>query len=211
MEILWHGYSCFSFKTKQATVVTNPFQTEYGNLSPLKADIVILTGNFPGYNNLDAVEGESRVIDWPGEYEIKGLAITMKEVTDPESKSPLATIMTLHDQNLRLCFLEKTGKTVTNELVESLGEVDILVVNVGGGDGMNAATAHKLIEELEPRSVIPMHYQVDNIGKGFDPLEPFLKLVGGTSLEPKDTWSIQNRSQLREDSTEYVILKAKLS
>lgn len=206
MEILWHGYSCFSFKTKQATVVTNPYQEQYGKLPDLKADIVILTGNYPEYNNLNTVMGESRVIDWPGEYEIKGLAITMREIMD-EAKTPVATIMTLHDQNLRLCFVEKIGKGLTDDLIESLGEVDILVVNVGDKEGLNASTAHKLIEELEPRSVIPMHYNADGLGGNLETIEPFLKLIGGSNLEPKDKWSVQNRSQLREDATEYVLLK----
>ncbi|MBI2332119.1 MAG: MBL fold metallo-hydrolase, partial [Chloroflexi bacterium] len=79
MEITWYGHSCFRLTERNyATVVTDPFDHKavgYGALK-LKADIVTVSHDAPGHNNMDVVKGSEHIIDGAGEFEIGGVFIT---------------------------------------------------------------------------------------------------------------------------------------
>lgn len=203
MDITWHGYSCFTIKTKGATVVVDPYKNDFGlKLGDLKADLLINTGNSPELYSPENVKGEPEVIDWPGEYEIKGVAFT---VLKPEAED--GVVFTLIDENnLKLCFIDKMSTALGEEMIESIGDVDVLLMAVGGNRTTDAQKAHKIIEEIEPRCVIPMNYAVEGATEKLDPLDNFLKLVGANAMEPQDKYSLSSRSSLKEDTTEYVIL-----
>lgn len=180
----------------------NPYKNDLGlKLPELKGNIVIATGAVEGHNNLEAVSGEPHVVDWPGEYEIGGIAITA--LKEPDSKG---NIFTLIGDNLKVCMIENVGKELNDEFIDKIGDVDILLLAVGGNNVMKAETAHKVIEEIEPRAVIPMHYAVKGAKAELDELEPFWKLVGVTDTQPQETFILQDRSNLQEDKTEYVLL-----
>jgi len=204
MDITWHGYSCFTIKTKGATVVVDPYKKDFGlNPPDQKADLLVNSGNFKDFFSNENVKGEPEVIDWPGEYEIKGVAFT---VLKPEGED--GVVFTLVDENnLKLCFIERIGKALSEELIESIGDVDVLLVAVGGNKTTDAKLAHKIVEEIEPRCVIPMNYAVEGATEKLDPADEFLKLVGATGKEPTDKYVLNSRSGLKEDATEYVVLK----
>jgi len=206
MEFIWHGYSCFTIRTGKANVVINPYNDGEGlKLPSLKADLVILTGNSANNNNQQAVSGEKKVIDWPGEYEIREVAVTAK-------KSPVneGIYLTIAADNLKICYIENIGKEISSDLLEFIGDIDVLLISVGGGEEMDAQTAHKIIEELEPRCVIPMNYAVEGSTSALTGVDQFIKLVGANVAEAKEKLTLQSRSALKEDVMEVVILKPQL-
>ena len=127
-------------------------------------------------------------------------------------KSPAGkgNIFTLIGENLKICFIENVGKEMGDEFIDKIGDVDILLLAVGGNDVMTAETAHKVIEEIEPRAVIPMHYAVNGASATLEDVEEFWKLVGVTDLEAQDTFTLQSRGNLKEDQTEYILLNPQL-
>lgn len=183
--------------------MVDPYKKDYGlNLGELKADLLLNTGNFPDFYTAENVKGEPEIIDWPGEYEIKGVAFT---VLKPETED--GNVFTLIDENnLKLCFIDKMSTALSEEMVESIGDVDVLLIAVGGNKTTDAQMAHKIIEGIEPRCVIPMNYAVEGATEKLDPLDNFLKMVGANAIEAKDKYSISGRSGLKEDTTEYIIL-----
>jgi L-ascorbate metabolism protein UlaG (beta-lactamase superfamily) len=206
MEIIWHGYSCFTIKTSGATAIINPYKNDFGiKLPALKGNIVMVSGNTQGYDNTSAVLGDPVQIDWPGEYEIRELALTAKK--SPHDGSLFFTIAA---ENLKICYLENVGKDLSNELLEDIGEVDILMIAVGGGESMDAQTAHKIIESIEPRAVIPMNYAVEGSTKEVANIEPFLKEFGVTTEEARDKFAVANKASFKEDAMDVVILKPQL-
>ncbi|HLG25418.1 MAG TPA: MBL fold metallo-hydrolase [Candidatus Gracilibacteria bacterium] len=206
MEIVWHGYSCLTVKSKGATTVIDPYTDGKGiKLPSLKGDIVIVSGNYEGHDNIKAVSGEPTVVDWPGEYEMKGVAVMAQQI--PGSKGMLFTLIA---DNMKLCFIGNMSAEITEEMVEAIGDVDILLLPVGGGETADAKTAHNLVEEIEPRAILAIHYAVDGSKAKLDGPEAFLKLVGATSTEPKDKLSIQSRNELKQDATEVILLKPQL-
>ena len=81
---------------------------------------------------------------------------------------------------------------------------------VGGGKYMDAKKAHLVVEELEPRCVVPMMYATSGVKLEIDGVEAFMKAAGATGVAAKDKFSIDSRSQLSEEKTEYVLLNPQL-
>jgi len=214
MEIIWHGQSCFTIKGSSSTLVTDPYNSKNGLTPPkFKADIVTVSHAHENHNNVAAVEGENvKVFDWPGEYESKEVMISCIEIPrflKPEEKTELKRPQLLaayiEMDGIKICHLGGLEKRLTGEMIEAIGDVDVLLLPVGGGDMIAAKTAHEVIEQIEPRIVIPMHYKIDGLKEEIAPLDVFIKEMG-IHVEPTEKWVIKNRKEMPEETTGYVIL-----
>jgi len=183
MEIAWHGYSCFRLTERNsASIVTDPFNKSIGLASPrLKADVVTISHDAPGHSNVDNVKG-ARAITGPGEYEIGGAFITgvntssNKQEENSEPSPNIAYVIDYHSASV--CHLGDMNAIPSQTQIEALGTVDVLLVPVGGGKGLNAAQAAEIISLIEPSIVVPMHYRVGKVKVKLDPLSRFLKEMG---------------------------------
>ncbi len=185
MEITWYGHSCFRLTERNfAAVVTDPFDSKtigYGPLK-LKADIVTVSHDAAGHNHTDAVKGASHVIDGPGEFEIGGVFITGVQTDGAaKKKSAEATRNTLYVfdyDGITVAHLGDLKQVPSQAEVEALGTVNVALVPVGGGGGLNAAKAAEVISLLEPNIVVPMHYATPDVKVSLDSLNKFLKEMG---------------------------------
>lgn len=203
MEITWHGNSCVSIKSNDATAVINPYKDGKGfKLPDLKADVCIVTNTQEGNDNAEALKGEPKLIDWPGEYEVSG--IVLNAMRSPETKGFFITLVA---DNLRICYLENVGKKLEEDMVDKIGDIDILILPVGGKEEMDAKTAHEIAETIEPRCIIPMNFDVDGSTAGLSSPDEFLKLVGAAGVASLDQYKISSRSSLKDDKTECVLLE----
>lgn len=197
MDIIWHGQSCFTIKGKKGSVVVNPYADEVKN-EKLKGDLVLVTDipesfEKPG-KKLAPVDGEPKIFDVPGEYEVSEIPVIGMQV--PGQKK---TIFQIRMDDMSICHLGNIDQVLPAEMIEKIGDVDVLIVPVGGDGCLDAKKAHEVIEEIEPRMVIPMCY---------DDATEFLKKTGVT-VEPKDVLSLANKGALPQDKMEYVVLNAK--
>jgi L-ascorbate metabolism protein UlaG (beta-lactamase superfamily) len=190
MEINWYGHSCFRLTERNyATVVTDPFDNKsigYGSLK-LRSDIVTVSHDAPGHNNTDAVKGISHVIDGAGEFEIGGVFITgvqtdgsgsgKKKAKDKDQASR-NTIYVFDYDGITVAHLGDLKEVPTQSEIESLGTINVALVPVGGGGGLNAAKAAEVISLIEPNLVIPMHYSTPVAKVSLDPLNKFIKEMG---------------------------------
>jgi L-ascorbate metabolism protein UlaG (beta-lactamase superfamily) len=185
MEITWYGHSCFRLTERNfAAVVTDPFDSKtigYGPLK-LKADIVTVSHDAAGHNHTDAVKGASHVIDGPGEFEIGGVFITGVQ-TDGAAKKKSAeptrnTLYVFDYDGITVAHLGDLKQVPSQAEVEALGTVNVALVPVGGGGGLNAAKAAEVISLLEPNIVVPMHYATPDVKVSLDSLNKFLKEMG---------------------------------
>jgi L-ascorbate metabolism protein UlaG (beta-lactamase superfamily) len=189
MEIVWYGHSCFRFIERgMAAVVTDPFDSDVIGYEPLKlrADIVTVSHDAPGHNFISAVKGTSHKLTGPGEFEIGGVFITGVQ-TDSGSKKnserPRNTLFLFDFEGLTVAHLGDLSQVPSQSEVEALGTVNVALVPVGGGNGLNAAKAAEVISLLEPNIVIPMHYEHPAGKLSLDPLSKFLKEMGLTTHE----------------------------
>lgn len=171
-----------------AAIVTDPFDSDAVGFEPLKlrADIVTVSHDAPGHNFVSAVKGISHHIDNPGEYEIGGVFITGVQ-TDANGKKgvekPRNTLYVFDFEGITIAHLGDLRQVPTQGEVEALGTVNVVLVPVGGGNGLNAAKAAEVISLIEPDIVIPMHYGHEGSKVELDPLSKFLKEMGLTTPE----------------------------
>ncbi|MFH1184312.1 MAG: MBL fold metallo-hydrolase [Chloroflexota bacterium] len=212
MEISWYGHSCFRLTERGlATVVADPFDSKAVGYSPLrlKADIVTLSHDAPGHNNADAVKGTSHVIRGPGEFEIGSVFITGVQTdgagTGKKNRDQLRNTLYVFDyEGMTVAHLGDLRQVPSQTEVEALGTVNIALVPVGGGGGLNASKAAEVVSLLEPNIVVPMHYATPEGKIALDSLGKFLKEMGLGKQESQPTLKV-SRAGLPEE-TRVVVL-----
>lgn len=216
MELTWYGHSCFRMVERgMAAVVTDPYDDSIGYPAlKLKADIVTVSHDAPGHNHLDAVRGDSHAITGPGEYEIGGVFITgisTLRANGEKKKKPEAgkrnTLYLFDFDGLTVCHLGDLDHVPTQAQIEALGSVDVALVPVGAGGGLNAAQAAEVISLIEPSIVVPMHYKTPAVSLKLDPVGKFLKEMGLGALQPEPGLKVSKSSL--PDETRVVLLEYK--
>lgn len=194
MEIRYFGHSSFLLKNKTTSVVTDPYSTDSVGLKfpkNITADIVTVSHDHPDHNHIANIEGTPFVISGPGEYEIKGISILGYSSFHDEEKGAKRgknTIYKFEIDNISICHLGDLGCIPTNEEIEKLDGIDILLVPVGGFYTIDPEQAEKIIAEIEPSVVIPMHFGRTELDKktfgDLKPLTEFLKVMGSIEVQP---------------------------
>jgi L-ascorbate metabolism protein UlaG (beta-lactamase superfamily) len=218
MEITWHGQYCFRMTERgMLAVVADPFDASTGDEPPkLRADVVTITRDDPAHNNISAVvgaqRGDVRVVRGPGEYEMGGVFITgvsMKGEAKKGSDVQRGTVYTFNFDGLTVAHLGGLSFVPSQAQVEALETVDVLLVPVGGGDGLNAAQASEIISLIEPSIVIPMNYHAAGIqnDRKLDTAGKFLKEMGLSEAKTQDVLKV-TKSSLPED-TQVILLEVK--
>ena len=189
MDITYLGHSSFRLKGKSATVVTDPFDPKMVGLkfSGVEGDIVTVSHDHKDHNQAQLVKNTKRVIAGPGEYEIMGVSILgFLSYHDSEKgeKRGKNTIYVFEMEGLRIAHLGDLGHELSEALIEDLGDIDILIIPVGGEFTIGPSDAVKVVQAIEPSLVIPMHFQTPGLSpesfKALAPVDDFLKEVGLT-------------------------------
>jgi L-ascorbate metabolism protein UlaG (beta-lactamase superfamily) len=213
-EITWYGHACFRLKGKDATIITDPYDRSLG-LGTLgqKADIVTVSHDHPHHNAISAVKGEPFVTRGPGEYEVRGMFITGVWAYADDQKGKECgrnTIFLFHLGDLVVCHLGSLGHTLNSQQVEAIGDVDVLLVPIGENTTLTTTKALEVITQIEPKIVVPMHYEKSANGNGggdADALTKFAKEMGLKEWQVQDKLSVKG-SDLPE-TTHLVVLEAK--
>jgi len=214
MDISWYGLSCFRIREGGVTVVCDPFDRSIGlTLPKLKADIITVSHERPGHSAADRVAGDAKILRGPGEYEVhnvfvSGLATYHRKKKGADLERNIAYFLEFGD--LTVGHLGDLGEVPAQSEIEALnvGEVDVLLVPVGGVDTLDPARAVEVISMLEPKIVVPMHYQHAGLSAALadtlDPVEKFLKEFGISAPERQETLRV-TKSSLPEE-TQVVLL-----
>jgi L-ascorbate metabolism protein UlaG (beta-lactamase superfamily) len=213
MDIYWYGQACFKLKGKTATVFIDPFAPEVVGLKlpkDMNADIALQTHDHPDHNNVSAITGEPIVITGPGEYEIKGVAVTGVAVFHDQangSERGKNTVYHINIDNLNIVHLGDLGHELSQEQLEDIGNCDILLIPVGGNYTIDAKTASQVVAQIEPQIIIPMHYKVEGLKFELDDVEKFLKEMAVENAEPQAKLTV-TRDKLPEEPEVVVLSKS---
>jgi L-ascorbate metabolism protein UlaG (beta-lactamase superfamily) len=85
------------------------------------------------------------------------------------------TVFAFEVDGLKICHLGDLGHVLTPDQVAQVGEVDILLLPVGGRATVDADAATQVMGQLNPKVTIPMHYKTDKIKFPFAPVDDFLR------------------------------------
>ncbi len=198
MEINWLGYSCFRIKGKNATIITDPIPVDSSRQSNRStADIVCLSHQLPEESGLERIGGDPYIISGPGEYEVHNVLIIGVGTYRDEASGSLRgknTVYALEIDEFSVCHLGNLGHLLTDQQVEVIGHVDILLVPVGGHSTINAAQAARLVRTIEPKIVIPMHYKTPTCEIELDPVDKFLAETGSQGLGSQAKLNVSKNS-----------------
>jgi len=188
LDITWYGLSCFRLAERGRIVaITDPFSDSIGLPSPkIKGDVVTISHDEPGHNFVEAIKGQPYVLRGAGEYEIGGVFVTGVALHDSESQRRNVGYLFDYD-NLTVLHLGDLARVPDQSVVEALGQVNVLLVPVGGGKGLKATEAAEVVALIEPYFVVPMHYAQPGLTLDLDPLDKFLKAMGVSKVAESDT------------------------
>jgi L-ascorbate metabolism protein UlaG (beta-lactamase superfamily) len=168
MEITFLGHSSFKIKGKNAIVVTDPYSFKMTSLKfpKTEADVVTVSHAHEDHSQIDLVEGHPYIADNPGEYEIKGVSlIGTSSFHDNAGGAERGKniIFVIEIDKIRVCHLGDLGHKLNEAELEELDGVDILMIPVGGDATIGPGEAVQIINQIEPKMIIPMHFQEEGL------------------------------------------------
>ncbi len=180
-EIEYKGANCIIISTKKTKLVVDPKISIVG-LKDISTNEVIelATEDRFAINNPDA----ALLINSPGEYGISEFdirGIPARRHLDSENEAMISTIYRVELNDTRIGILGNIYNKLSDEQLESLGVIDILVIPVGGnGYTLDAVNAASLVRSIDPKVVIPVHYADEALKYEVpqDELQLFIKELG---------------------------------
>lgn len=180
-EIEYKGANCVIITTKKAKIVTDPKLSLVGLKDiPTNNAIELITEERFATRNKDA----DIIIDIPGEFgvadlDIKGISAVRH--IDQEDEPKQATIYRIENDDTNIGVIGNVSAKLSDEQLEKLGVLDVLILPVGGGGyTLDAQDAAKLVKNISPKVVIPIHYVDDAVKYEVpqDSLQLFIKEIG---------------------------------
>jgi len=179
LKIRWHGHSCFEI-TNKSTIVTDPHDGKsIGIPTPtVLADIILVSHDHYDHNSVKTVEKETtkiitetrkRQID---DVSIKGFSSFHDEHQGTKRGENIIYRWIIDD--VIFCHLGDLGHTLDEKTIKNIGDIDVLFIPVGGTYTLDAAKACKVIHQLNPTIVIPMHYKIEGLSLPIAGVDEFL-------------------------------------
>jgi L-ascorbate metabolism protein UlaG (beta-lactamase superfamily) len=185
MKIKWYGHACFRIEGDGISIVTDPYTPQVAGLDPVEepADVVIMSSATDRFHsNASMVPGETKVLNaleiaGRGSVEVNGVEFvalqtmeSLKYKDDPDENA----LYRFTVEGVSILHLGDLGNPLTDEQLERLrGRVDILLALTGGPPTIELEDLGRAIEEIGPRIIIPMHYQIPGLKLNILPLEAF--------------------------------------
>lgn len=204
MDISWLGRSAVRIQSGQTAVVTDPYYAEAGWAMPeTSADIVTISMDAPRHSNANAVGGSPQVLQGPGEYEIANFYISGMgtPIGDPEDKDTrqVNTVYTMRAEGVRVCHAGAVVPTLTSRQLDELNNTEVLVVDAGG-DEATAKRVARLVNQIGPRIVVPVGWQVGDADGDTAALGALLGELGVTEAASQPTLRVTPTNLPREMS-----------
>ncbi|RLA92112.1 MAG: MBL fold metallo-hydrolase [Deltaproteobacteria bacterium] len=185
MEVKWYGHAAFFIKGEEGIrVITDPYQPgaygggiAYGPIGD-EADVVTVSHDHDDHNWTKGLPGSPQVVKGPGRHQVKGKVFEgIATYHDPSRGSERGenTIFCFEVDGIRVCHLGDLGHVLGHQEVEAIGKVDLLLIPVGGFYTIDAGEASRVVEQLRPKKVIPMHFKTPKCNFPISGVEAFLQ------------------------------------
>jgi len=211
MKIRWLGHSAFLITADDGTrIITDPYgvypDLHYAQIEG-PADIVVVSHKHGDHFGAK-VKGNPKVVSGEGKKNERGIEFNGIEVYHDSSKGRQrgpSTIFCFTVNGVRLCHLGDLGHPLSGPEIAEIGQVDVLIIPVGGFYTIDAATATKICDQIKPRVIIPMHYKNDKCNFSISGVEDFLK--GKANVKRLNTSDLELTMGQLPRETEIVVPK----
>ena len=138
------GEGCFRLQSGETSLLLDPS----GNR--LKADLVLKTAA-----GTDAIDESPETISFPGEYEVKGIEVEGYSSVEESTAKMVKTIYVVTWEEIRFVFLGQLSNVPDADVLEKIGDPDVLIIPVEEDHFFDPEAAAKLIKQIEPKVAIP--------------------------------------------------------
>ncbi len=185
MRIKFLGHAAFFIVSNEGKrIITDPYQSgAYDGQVAYKpiveeCDIVTISHEHADHSYIGRELGAPDVVNTPGVKVVKGIEI--KGISTYHDKSQgkergTNIIFVFNVDGFRMCHLGDLGHVLDDATVKEIGEVDILLIPVGGFFTIDAKDAEEIVNKLNPKITIPMHYKTSACGFPIAPVDDFIK------------------------------------
>ena len=214
MRLTHFAHSCFLVEAQDATrLILDPYRhgcfdgaLRYAPIDEA-ADAVLASHEHDDHGAADTIPGHPQVFVHPSSERVGSVLITGIEVAHDEaggSKRGKNTIMVIDDGDLRLAHLGDLGHLLDTGTIKSIGQVDIALVPVGGFFTIDHREAAAVVDALDPKIVVPMHYKTDKVDFPISPIDEFLTTQKLVQRNPGPTLEV-TRATLPSERTTIVL------
>ena len=188
MDIIWLGHSCFRLRSDELAVLTDPYPLSLG----LKPDarpstVVTISNSHSNHSSVEDLVGEPRVFTAPGEYEFSGISVrgVMTPLAHDTAVDRRNVAYSIEVDGVNICHLGDISEPLSTRQVDELSPVDVLLVPTGGGCTLDLDQVLQIMQDLDPKVVIPMHYSVPPIDASLQGVDAFLRRMGLSEVQPQ--------------------------
>ena len=201
MEIVWLGHSALRLRSDNVTLITDPYADSLGlSMARGKAEIVTVSHEHPHHSYCEAIQGDPRILSGPGNYEVASFNIsgmgTRREVQ--EGQRQINTVFTIRAEGLTLCHLGDLSQSLSPAQVQELNQTDVLFVPAGATCTIGVDKVAELVNLIQPRIVVPIHYSIEGVAVELETLDGFLAEMGVSDVEVRPKLSVTASSLPRE-------------
>jgi len=215
MKIKWCGHSTFLITSASGIkIVTDPYEPggydgalAYGSI-PEEIDITVVSHDHPDHNYVQGLKGNPQVVKGKGTHTVSGIefkGIPAFHDTSQGKERGESTIFCFTVDNVRLCHLGDLGHPLSSKNIAEIGEVDVLMIPVGGFYTIDAKVATEVMNSLTSRLVIPMHFKTEKCGFPITTVDDFI--AGKTNVKKLDKSEIEITKDSLPASTEVQVFK----
>ena len=215
MIIKYLGHASFLIKSKGSTIITDPFDEEMVGLKfpKTESDIVTISHHHKDHDQIKNIKGTPLIIDWPGEFEkndIRVFGYNTFHDSEKGAKRGQNVLYKFESEGITVLHCGDLGEVPDQKLIDEIGDIDILMVPVGGFYTIDAEGAKELCIKIEPSIIIPMHYNHGQLNKKtfekLSPVDEFLKKIGSEKKEPLEELKL-TKEELVDEESKVIVMK----
>lgn len=195
-DIKWLGHASFLLRAESGiALITDPYDASIGyEVNYPAADIVTVSHGHRDHGHPELVQGNPQVVRKPGEHQVQGIDITGIATFHDERGGKQRghnVVYRITMDGVTICHLGDLGHPLTEEQLQALGDVDVLMVPVGGVYTIDAAQAADLVRQMQPRIVLPMHYKTPALAFALAPVDDFFRAMGLPKPAPQPQLTVR--------------------
>lgn len=216
MEIRYLGHACFWLKGKSASVVCDPFDPVMTGLKfpKIEASIVTISHDHKDHNQSQLVDGNPLIINLSGEYEKQGIRISGFSVFHDKKQGldrGKNLMFKIEIEGVSILHCGDLGHIISDDLIDEIGEIQVLAVPVGGFYTIDAEEAVAIAKKIEPSIIIPMHYNQPKLNQEvfgkLSKVADFLNKMGLSTVEPVNKLTLK-KEEFGQEEIKTVVMEA---
>ena len=202
MKFKWWGHSCFSITLQKGkTLLTDPYNLEVGYKKIVdEVDIVTISHEHFDHNTVDQLSSNPALVRELGETEVEGIKIkgvsSYHDAQDGKERGE-NRIFVIDTGEGVICHLGDLGHSLNQKQLNDIGDIDILLVPVGGHYTIDAGQAYDVVQQLAVPVIIPMHYKTGVIDFPIKRVEDFISY-----FDPEQIVEINDSKQVIDELPE---------